>query len=473
MMSHAPDEAMRPAVSTSKGYFVPLGCLPRLRLLRKALWFVALMVAPPALHAWDRGDLAGYHERRAILVGRTGGDGVIVLYGYDDHDVAASVTTFRQNEEFYYLTGWNEPGAMLMLVPKEAGANESSVLGREILYLPPRDFIGEKWNGPRLGPDSPEAPAETGFADVRSTKTLKSDLREALKKFPKIYTELTPQPESGEDCFQQDEVAKIRQLARAATLADLRPLLISMRAVKSPGEIALIRKAVGNSVDAQIAAIKAVHPGVWEYEIASLMKYEFERHGSEWPSYPPIVGSGLYSTVLHYDADSRQMESGDLVVMDVAGSYSGYASDMTRTLPVNGHFTSRQREIYEIVRGAQAAVIAAAKPGVTFGGKDGLQRIAYDYINTHGKDLHGKSLGRYFPHQVGHSVGLNVHDPMDETKPFEPGMIITDEPGIYIPEEKIGVRIEDMLLITPDGNEVLTKRLPGDPDEIERMMAGK
>ena len=452
---------------------MPIGCLRRLHYLPNVLVLAVLMVAPPGLHAWDRGNLADYHERRATLVGRTGGDGVIVLYGYNDQDVAASVTAFRQNEEFYYLTGWNEPGAIAMLVPKEASASGSPALGREILYLPPRDLIGEKWNGARLGPDSPEAPAATGFAEVRSTKAFKSDLHEALKTFPRVYTELTPQPESGEDCFQQDEVAGLRQLAPAATFADLRLLLMSMRAVKSPGEIALTRKAVDNSVDAQIAAMKAVHPGVWEYEIASLMKYEFERRGSEWPSYPPIVGSGLYSTVLHYDADSRQMESGDLVVMDVAGSYSGYASDMTRTLPANGHFTPRQREIYEIVRGAQAAVIAAAKPGVTLGGKDGLQRIAYDYINTHGKDLHGKPLGQYFPHGVGHSVGLNVHDPVDYTKPLEPGMIITDEPGIYIPKEKIGVRIEDMLLITPEGNEVLTRRLPSDPDEIERIMAGK
>lgn len=443
-----------------------------MRRFRLTLLLGLLVACVPAVQAWDRGNLADYHQRRAQLVNRTG-DGVIVLYGYNDEDVAASVTTFRQNEEFYYLTGWNEPGAIMMLVPKEAGAKESPELGEEILYLPPRNLFEEKWNGPRVGPDSPDASAQTGFAQVRSTKEFKSELDRALKKFPKVYTELTPQPESGEDCFQQDEVAKLKQLAPLANLADVRPLLASMRAVKSPGEIALIRKAVENSVDAQLAAMKAVHPGVSEYETSALMKYEFERRGNEWPSYPPIVGSGLYSTVLHYDADAQQMQSGDLVVMDVAGSYSGYASDMTRTLPVNGHFTPRQREIYEIVREAQAAVLAAARPGATFIGKNGLQGIAYDYINTHGKDLHGKSLGQYFPHGVGHSVGLNVHDPLDYRAPLEAGMIITDEPGIYIPEEKIGVRIEDMILITADGNEVLTKRLPSDPDEIERIMAGK
>jgi Xaa-Pro aminopeptidase len=451
---------------------VPPNRWRRLRLPAQFLTFAALAVFISSARAWDRGNLADYHDRRAQLASRTG-DGVIVLYGYDNQDVAASVTTFRQNEEFYYLTGWDQPGAILMLVPKAAAANQAAALGEEILYLPPRNLFSEKWDGPRLGPDSPEAPSETGFPTVRSTGAFTSELHEALKKFPRIYTELTPQPESGEYCFQQDEVAKLKQLAPLANFADVRPLLVSMRAVKSPGEIALIRKAAENSVDAQLAAMKTVHPGAWEYEISSLMKYEFERRGDEWPSYPPIVGSGFYSTVLHYDADAAQMQSGDLVVMDVAGSYSGYASDMTRTLPVTGHFTGRQREIYEIVRGAQAAVIAAARPGATWGGKNGLQQIAFDYINGHGKDLHGKRLGQYFPHGVGHSVGLNVHDPMDYGQPLEPGMIITDEPGIYIPEEKLGVRIEDMLLITPDGNEVLTRRLPSDPDEIERIMAGK
>jgi Xaa-Pro aminopeptidase len=258
-------------------------------------------------------------------------------------------------------------------------------------------------------------------------------------------------------------------------LADLRPRVTSMRAVKSPAEIALIRKAVDASVEAHLAALRAVRPGASEYEIAALMKYEFERRGCEWPSYPPIVGSGFYSTVLHYDADDQEMKDGDVLVMDVAGSYSGYASDITRTLPVNGRFTPRQREIYEIVLGAQNAVLAAAKPGVMLSrsGKNSLQQIAYDYINTHGKDLRGKPLGPYFIHGLGHSVGLNVHDPMDYDQPLQAGMVITDEPGIYLPEEKVGVRIEDDLLITEAGAELLTRRLPRDPDEVEKMMSQK
>ncbi|MGH9431889.1 MAG: aminopeptidase P N-terminal domain-containing protein [Terriglobia bacterium] len=432
-------------------------------------------VAAPAC-GWEKEPLAVYHQRRARLVPETG-DGVVALFGSGEQDVAASVTTFRQNENFYYLTGWNQPGAMLLLVPKprtRENKDQPAELGEEILFIPPHDYRAERWNGPVLGPDDADATALTGFATVESTTRFHSELQKALRDFPKLYTELTVQPESGEDCFQKQEVADLRKIAPLAKLEDVRPYLTEMREMKSPTEIALIRKAVAASVAGQLAAMKAVQRGVWEYQIAALMKYEFEKRGCEWPSYPPIVGSGFYSTVLHYDEDSHQMMDGDVVVMDVAGSYSGYASDITRTLPVNGHFTPRQLEIYNIVLGAQAAAIAAAKPGMMMvgRGKNSLYKIAYDYINSHGKDLHGKSLGQYFIHGLGHSVGLNVHDPMNYVEPLRPGMVVTMEPGVYIPEEKIGVRIEDMILITPDGAEVLTLALPKDPGQIERIMAG-
>jgi len=453
--------------------------MQRVRVLSSfiLLWLASLLVGvvPPAL-GWEREPLSVYHERRARLVGDTG-NGAIVLFGYSDADVAASVTRFHQNEAFYYLTGWNEPDAMLLVVPKVAPRSrhdQPAEIDKEILFIPPHDYRAEKWNGPKLGPEDSDATTRTGFATVKSTTLFQSELQEALKAFPKIYTELTPQPESGEEWFQKDAVAKLRKLAPLANFADLRPLVTRMREVKSPSEIALIRKAVEASMDAHFAAMKAVKPGAWEYEIAALMKYEFERRGCEWPSYPPIVGSGFFSTVLHYDADDRQMPDGELVVMDVAGSYSGYASDITRTLPINGHFTPRQREIYEIVLGAQSTALAAARPGISMGqGKNSLQKIAYDYIDSHGKDLNGKPLGQYFIHGLGHSVGLNVHDPTDYNSTLEPGMVMTLEPGIYIPDEKLGVRIEDMILVTQDGAELLTRRLPRDPNEIEKMMSQK
>ncbi|HLW78943.1 MAG TPA: Xaa-Pro peptidase family protein, partial [Terriglobia bacterium] len=372
-----------------------------------------LAIAHPAF-AWEREPSSVYHERRARLVSETG-DAVVVLFGYNEDDVAASTTQFRQNEEFYYLTGWNEPAAMMMLVPKPSKPGQTAEIDKEILFIPAHDYRQEKWTGPKLGPGDADASERTGFPLVEPIARFHADLLEALKTFPKIYTEATPQPESGEDCFQKDMVAKLKTLAPLASIADVRPLLTRMRAVKSPTEIALIRKAVEASVDAHLAAMKAVHAGMWEYQVAALMQYEYARRGSEWPSYPPIVGSGFFSTVLHYDQDSQQLQDGDVVLMDVAGSYSGYCSDITRTIPINGHFTPRQREIYEIVLGAQNAALAAIKPGMMMNGgrskTQGLQQIAYEYINTHGKDLHGKSLGPYFIHGLGHSVGLNVHDP--------------------------------------------------------------
>src|SRR5271157_4890339 len=329
-----------------------------------ALTVAAILGTALTAGAWEREPLSVFHERRARLLRDTGGDGVIVLYGYGEADMAASVTSFRQNEELYYLTGWNEPEAMMLLAPKAHASGAAPELKVEILYLPSHNRAQEKFTGTRLAPEDADAPARTGFPTVHDVSQFASDLQEALKGSSKIYTELTPQPESGEECFQAEMVKKIRDQSPQASLADIRLAIAKLRAVKSPGEIALIRKAAEASLEAHLAAFKAVKPGVWEYEISALMKYEFERRGCEWPSYPPIVGSGFFSTVLHYDQDWNQMKDGDVVVMDVAGSYSGYASDITRTLPVNGHYTPRQREIYEIVLGAQNAALAAAKPGV-------------------------------------------------------------------------------------------------------------
>jgi Xaa-Pro aminopeptidase len=443
-------------------------------ILLRVLVLAAVMFAARSAAAWEREPLSVFHERRARVVRETGADGVIVLEGYREADVAASVTSFRQNENFYYLTGWNQPDAVMLVVPKPATpGGDNREIDKEILFIPAHNHRQEKWTGPKLGPEDADASARTGFPAVKPGALFEAELQQALKTFPKIYTELTPQPESGEDDFQAKMVANLRKIAPAATLADLRPVLTRLRVVKSPGEIALIRKAVEASIEAHLAAMKAVRPGVWEYEIAALMKYEFERRGCEWPAYPPIVGSGFFSTVLHYDQDDRRMEDGDLVLLDVAGAYGGYTSDVTRTLPVNGHYTSRQREIYEIVLGAQNAALAAAKPGVHIGrgSKKGLFDIAFEYINTHGKDMHGKPLGEYFIHGLGHPLGLNVHDPMEFNQPLQPGMVVTVEPGIYLPEEKLGVRIEDDILITEDGYELLTRRLPRAPEDIEKVMA--
>jgi len=215
---------------------------------------------------------------------------------------------------------------------------------------------------------------------------------------------------------------------------------------------------------------------VTEREISALMQYEFGKRGCERPAYAPIVGSGFFSTVLHYSDDSRTMEAGDVVVIDVAGEYSLYASDITRTLPVSGKFTDRQREIYNIVLGAQQAAMAAFQSGKSSlrrSSANSLYQVAFDYINSHGKDLHGEPLGKYFIHGLSHYVGLAVHDDGDYEVPLGPGMVFTIEPGIYIPEEKLGVRIEDILYVDSNGKLIdLTADLPHTADDVERAMSG-
>jgi Xaa-Pro aminopeptidase len=261
------------------------------------------------------------------------------------------------------------------------------------------------------------------------------------------------------------------------TFEDVKPMIRSLRTTKDAGEVALIRKAVDASVAAHFAAFKAVKPNVNEREISALMQYEWGKRGCERVAYAPIVGSGYYSTVLHYSDDDNVMKSGDVVVIDAAGEYSMYASDITRTLPINGHFTARQREIYDIVLGAQQAAMAAFQSGKSHIGRNGadsLHQVAFDYINTHGKDLHGQPLGQYFIHGLGHYIGLNVHDPDDYTVPLGPGMAFTIEPGIYIPEENLGVRIEDDFYVDKDGKLIkLSGALPSGADDVEKLMAGK
>jgi Xaa-Pro aminopeptidase len=446
----------------------------RISILRGcAALLLFLACLAPALGAWEREPLTVFAGRRTKLIAAL--NAPIALFGYTGHEEANPSYVFMQEENFYYLTGHNEEGAALLLVPDSAD-QKGWTGGRETLYLPAHDYNQEKWNGPRIGPDDPDIRKKTGFARVATFSQLHDDLVALAKNYPEIYTEL-PGPHDEGYPHAANWSKWVKDAAPEATVKDASSALGTLRSIKSPGELELIQKAVDPSVDAQLAAMKMVRPGLYEYQVAAKMVEVHDYAGCETEAYAPIVGTNINSTVLHYNKLDRRIEDGDIVLMDVGGQYSGYASDITRTVPANGKFTARQREIYEIVLGAQNAALAALKPGMTLGGKDAstsLQKIAMDYIDSHGKDLEGHSLGRYYIHGLSHHVGLNVHDPAGPnfgTRPLEPGMVITIEPGIYIPEEKLGVRIEDDVLITADGNKLLTARLPRSPDEIEKIMA--
>ena len=434
--------------------------------------FALLLAAvfAPLLGAWEREPLSVFAERRAKLEAAV--NAPVVLFGYTGHEEANPSYVFMQEESFYYLTGHNEEGAALLLVPESA--SEKGWSGpREILYLPPRDPAQEKWNGPRLGPDDPGIQEKTGFARVETFAKLRDAILSLAKNYPDIYTEL-PGPHDEGYPHAANWSKWVKDIVPQAAVKDVSAAVGTLRAIKSSGELALIQKAIEPSIDAHLEAMKMVRPGLYEYQVAARMVEIHAYAGCETEAYSPIVGTSFNSTVLHYNKLDRRIEDGDIVLLDVAGQYSGYAADITRTIPANGKFTARQREIYEIVLGAQNAAMAALKPGMTLGGKDAsssLQKIAMDYIDSHGKDSEGHSLGRYYIHGLSHHVGLDVHDSSGLPRPLEAGMVITIEPGIYIPDENLGVRIEDDVLITPTGYKLLTARLPRSPDEIEKIMA--
>jgi Xaa-Pro aminopeptidase len=411
-----------------------------------------------------------YRARRQEL--RVNLDAPLVLYGYTGHEDSSEVAVFFQEPNFYYLTGFSEAGAVLVIAPIWPVDLKQPPTRTEVLYLPERDLKQEIWDGPELGPDDTDVKAETGFVEVKPIGRLKADLATFKRYYHKFYTLLPPEHEEGYPHFTES-VAALRSLLADPDfqIKDISATLYKLRQVKSEGEIALIQKAVDASIDAQFDAMKTMRPGLYEYQIAARMKEIHEWNGCAREAYAPIVGAGFNSTVLHYGSLNSEIKDGDVVVMDVAGEYGGYAADITRTVPANGKFTPRQREIYDLVLGAQNAALAAVKPGATmFGSKDSLQQIVIDYFNSH-PDKNGKVLTKYYPHGVSHHLGLDVHDPGDRTRPLVPGMVITVEPGLYIPEENIGVRIEDDVLVTPDGHKLLTAPLPRSADEIEHIMA--
>jgi Xaa-Pro aminopeptidase len=438
-------------------------------LLSLALAFSATPAA--AQQRRDREPNSVYLERRARLAVQV--DCPIVLLGFTGREESSQAYIFAQEENFYYLTGHNEEGAGLVIFPAKSSGNDPSTAPHETFYVPAKNPEKERWNGARMAPSDPGIEARTGFATVKPLSEMRASVENLAKTYPCIYTILPYEKELGGYPHEKDVVDWLLQAAPLTKLKDIRPQIATLRQIKSPGEIAFLQRAIDLSLDAHLEAMRMMRPGLHEYDIAAKMEEIHAMGGSEAEGYAPIVGAGPNSVALHYDKLSRTIEDGDIVVIDVGAQYSGYAADITRTIPANGKFTPRQLEIYNIVLGAQNAAIAAIKPGMDLcqkGGKS-LHKISYDYINSHGKDRHGKSLGQYYIHGLGHNIGLNVHDPGEPCQPLQPGMVVTMEPGIYIPEENLGVRIEDDLLVTETGYKLLSDRLPRDPAEIEKIMA--
>jgi Xaa-Pro aminopeptidase len=413
-----------------------------------------------------------YAGRRAKIAAQV--DGPVILWGFTGREESSQSYVFAQEDNFYYLTGHNEEGAGMVILPAPKNGEHDGWDGpREALFLPAKDPQKEKWNGVRMSPTDADITRRTGFASVQAFGEMRATLERLAKIYPiNLYTILPYEKENGGYPHEKGVVDWLQMAEPQIKLKDVRGNIEALRMIKSPGEIVFLKKAIDLSVDSHLAAMKMMRPGLWEYQVAAKMVEVHAMGGSEAEGYAPIVGAGPNSTALHYDKLDRKIQDGDIVVLDVGAQYSGYSADITRTLPANGKFTARQREIYDIVLGAQNAALEALKPGMTLckTGDRSVYKISYEYINSRGKDQQGKKLGQYYIHGLGHHIGLDVHDPGAYCKPLEPGMVVTMEPGIYIPEENLGVRIEDDVLITNSGYELLSKRLPRDPMEIEKIM---
>ncbi len=441
------------------------------RLFLALLLLFTITSLAPAQQRREREPNSVYSLRRALLSSQNT-DGPIILWGFTGREEFSQTYIFAQEDNFYYLTGHNEEGAGLIILPPKKNPNPAEG-PREILFLPEKNPGKEKWNGIRMSPTDAGIEATTGFAAVKPFSEMRTVVENLAKSYSAFYTVLPYKYENGGYPHEKVVTDWLALVAPQTKLKDVRAQIQSQRQIKSSGEIGFLQKAIDLSLDAHFAAMKMMRPGLFEYHIAAKMVEVHAMGGSESEGYAPIVGAGPNSTALHYDKLDRKIQDGDIVVLDVGAQFSGYSADITRTLPANGKFTPRQREIYDIVLGAQNAAIAGIKPGANFcrDDKQSLYNIAYNYINSHGKDLRGKPLGQYFIHGLGHGIGLDVHDPTENCKPLQPGMVVTIEPGIYIPEENLGVRIEDDFLITDTGAKFLSEKLPRDPDVIEKIMA--
>jgi Xaa-Pro aminopeptidase len=387
---------------------------------------------------------------------------------------------YRQDSNFYYLTGWNEPGAALLIEGDAPQATAPRVYN-EILFLPARNLRMEKFTGVKMDAATPGVEQASGVENVEPMTELPAELTRLLAADRALQKNVWMQPDLSAATALLSFTAIALGSGKAPQPRDVTIPIMPLRQIKDDGEIDLIKKASAASVLAQLVMMQWwVKPGMTERAIAGAMTAVWMENGCERPSYAPIVGSGINSTILRYSANDCTMQDGDILLVDAACEYSMFAAEITRTVPVNGRFTPRQREIYNVVLGAQQAAVDAFVAGKSTIGDPGrkdpssLDTVAYNYINTHGKDLHGQPLGQYWLHGLGHLMGIDAHDPAVYPVVLKPGMVFTIAPGIYIPEEKLGVRIECDFLVDADGKLIdLDTALPHTPDEIEAAMRAK
>lgn len=429
-----------------------------------------------------------FADRRRRLMERMG-DGSVAVFFSAPEAVRSNDThyEYRQNSDLWYLTGFEEPESALVLRPGHA---EHPV----VLFVRKRDKEREVWDGPRAGVEG--AKERFGANEAFLVEELDGKLPGLLEGSDRLYYGLGLYPDRDRHLIAA--LARARAGARRGKRAprevvDPAVVLHEMRLLKTPAEVETLRRACEVSAQGHVAAMKATRPGRGEWELQAELEYVFRREGARAPGYTSIVGSGPNACILHYVENRRRMEAGELVLVDAGAEVGYYTGDITRTWPVSGAFTGPQREIYDLVLRAQQEVIALAKPGVAWTAiHDTAVRVLTEGLVERGvlagpveKAIEDKTFRAFYMHSTGHWLGIDVHDVgayydgPDAPRTLQPGMVFTVEPGLYfapdakdVPERYrgIGIRIEDDVLVTATGHDVLSKGAPKEPHELEALV---
>ena len=423
------------------------------KFMKTTISLIAFGLAISSLIQAATNDAAVFKARREALMENLDG-GVAVLYGATDDSGSIVKGQFIQESSFYYLTGISEPGAALIMAPGEHRY-------KEILYLQPRNPEVENWDGRRepLGDALDEA---TGFERVVRINRLPSNLTAMLQRSKKAVF-LGPIVSATAEIPKALSILQDAQSRVPGTsLENMSHLIPEMRRVKDADEIEQIQKAIDVTGKGIVAAMKSVEPGMLEFQLQSVVEHAYEMEGAQFLGFSTILAWGPNATVLHYGQNNQAIQETGLILIDTGAAWQHYSADVTRTIPVSGTFSPRERELYELVLKASDAAIQKVQVGADY----------YNDVHMTAKGiLDDAGYGEYFIHGTGHFLGLDVHDAGNYDLPLKAGVVITVEPGIYIQEEGIGIRIEDDILVTKDGPVLLSRHIPRTVLEIESAMS--
>ena len=412
-----------------------------------------------------------YNKRRQTVFDRMADNSIAVLYSGIEHHVSADeydLFTAHANRNFFYLTGLRRDKMALVL-------DKAAAEPKTTLFIEEADPSMERWYGRKVTVD--EAKELSGIDNVRFIDELDGALDMIMTR-EDVYTAYFDTYRHQKEDLPDYNVVKANEFKTAypgVSIRNLFPFVAEQRMQKDEDEIALTKEAIKLTDTALKNVLANLKPGMFEYEAQADFEYSIRRNGAEWTAFPTIAGSGMNGTMLHYDTNQDMMEDGSLLLMDLGARLQGYNSDITRTYPVNGKYTERQRQVYDIVLEANRTVLKEAKPGMTTVDLNNICKkvLAAGCIRL-GLIEKEEEISRYYMHGVSHHLGIDVHDvTVDFNKKLRPGAIISDEPGLYIDEWEIGIRIEDDLLITEDGAVCLSEEIMRDADEIEAYMASQ